>query len=188
MSAAMADRPSPMIFPSRKTLNFDPAVPDRQLWAIGMITVQWAMVELTMNQNIHQLVGDDLELIEELSKVRNFKQRADFWQVQIELKMVDPQRANALRCLSLVRQLKSQRDEVMHRPWGGGMQAGSWSAENHPTIDSGLMLKTGETPQVNKKGEANLFTWNMTFGRLRQMAQEISDLNVRMIKTFMWGE
>ena len=41
----MVHRPEPFIYPFRHPFPFDPGIPNRQLWAIGMVVVQWSMTE-----------------------------------------------------------------------------------------------------------------------------------------------
>src|SRR5262245_3211633 len=129
----------PLWYPSRNVFPSNPAVSDRQLWAIGMVVVQWSMAELFIENLIRQLIGSDQALAEQRAAAWAFQPTANFWQSQIESKMTDPQRTQALTLLAKARNLNSQRDEVMHRGWGGGMQGGSWAAENYQTTDAALL-------------------------------------------------
>lgn len=165
----------PLWFPSRNLLSYNPGISDRQLWAIGMIVVQWSMTETIIEQSTHFLIENDAALGDEYRKLRNFQQRLDFWQTQIELKKTDPVRANALALLPRLKALNSQRDEVVHRMWGGGIEDTSWSGLGAETTDAGMMPRV--TEKIESKGGPPPFRWRATFIRLRQMAREMATLN-----------
>jgi hypothetical protein len=165
----------PLSFPSRNRLTYDPGIPDRQLWAIGMVIVQWSMTEYFIEMNTRHLIGDDQGVIEEYKKVRNFQQGLAFWKTQLELKSQDPFRTHLLNLIPRIQALSSQRDDVAHRLWGGGLEGASRRAEGLPTTDAGLMPNPGEK---SKATEGLIpFTWRADFQRLRRMATEISELN-----------
>jgi hypothetical protein len=67
-----------MMYPSRHRFPFNPGVPDRQLWAIGMVVVQWGMTEFLREQIIFNLIGDDLTLEEEYGKLWHSSERTEF--------------------------------------------------------------------------------------------------------------
>jgi hypothetical protein len=167
----------PLSFPSRDRFVYDPGIPDRQLWAIGMVVVQWSMTEWFIDLSIRNLVGANQRVLDEFKKVRNFQQTLVFWKTQIELKGEEPFRSNTLSLIPRIQALSSQRDEVIHRMWGGGMEANSPSAQGLPTSDAGLMPNADEKLKTNAKEGPIPFTWNATFSRLRRMATDMADLN-----------
>ena len=115
----------PLSYPSRHRYVMDPGIPNRQLWAIGMIVVQWSNIEWFIDMSTHQLVGDDKALLQEYKNLRNFKQSLAFWATLVERNTEDPYRSYMLAIIPRVQALSSQRDEVIHRLWGGGMEAES---------------------------------------------------------------
>jgi hypothetical protein len=153
----------------------NPAVPDRQLWAIGMIVVQWSMTEWSIDVQTRKLIGDDKAILTEYMKLRNFQQRLEFWKAQIELKCDEPVRSQLLSIIPRAQNLSPQRDEVVHRLWGGGMEGASWAANGLETTDGGMLPKPG-TP-IKSKGPYIPYSWGATFQRLRRMAVEMADLN-----------
>jgi hypothetical protein len=173
---AMLDK-EPLAFPSRNRFVYDPGIPDRQLWAIGMVVVQWSMTEWFMDMSIRNLIGPDQYVLEKYKKVRNFQQSVVFWKTQLELRSQDPFRSHMLSLIPRVQALSSQRDEVVHRMWGGGMEANSPSAAGLETADAGLMPNAGERLKTNAKDGPIPFTWNATFSRLRRMAADMATLN-----------
>jgi hypothetical protein len=140
-----------------------------------MIVAQWSMTETIIEQNTHFLIGGNDALESEYRQLRSFQQRLDFWQTQIDSKKQDPVRSNALALLPQIKALSAQRDEVVHRLWGGGIEDTSWSGVGTETADAGMMPKV--TEKVQSKGGPPPFTWRATFNRLRQMAREMAALN-----------
>lgn len=67
----------PLWYPSRGPFNA--GVPNRQLWAIGMIVVQLGLLELVREQSIYNLMAADAKLIAEYKRQRNSQQRTNFW-------------------------------------------------------------------------------------------------------------
>lgn len=121
----MAFRSPPSIFPSRHAYNFDVAVPDRQLWAIGMVAAQWGVVELFMRIHVHKLVGsDDAALKAHFDAQPDFRHKREIYQTLVETKITaQPQRSTVLALIEDIKRLKHERDRVMHASWGGGMES-----------------------------------------------------------------
>ena len=173
----MTNRRVPLVFPSRNKYAYDPAVSNRQLWAIGMIVVQWSMTEWFIDMNTRNLIGNDQDVLDEFKKQRNFQNRLDFWQAQIGLKAKEPHRSKLLSLIPRIQSLNTQRDEVVHRLWAGGMEGSSPSSAGLESNDAGLMPKPGEKLKTKASEGPIPFTWNATFPRLRRMATEMADLN-----------
>ena len=175
--------PEPLVFPSRNGYPYTPGVPDRQLWAIGMIVVQWSMTELIVSQKIRDLAQNDEQLLKEHAKKRNFQQQIVFWVSLIESKLQDPLRSDSLKFVERVRNLSSKRDEIIHRAWGGGMQADSWGSEDYPTTDAALLRKQGDKFKTKSTDARVTLSWRLTFSRLRKIAREMATLNRDMFMT-----
>jgi hypothetical protein len=143
----------PLWFPSRNRFDFNPATSDRQLWAIGMVVVQWGMLEFIIEQQICDAIQGHPDLTAEYKKLRNFKQTVDLLQRLVELK-TEPTRSIALRLVQRIRDLADQRDKVIHKLWGGGMQEGTWAnPEGHETTDAAL-LRDRDEPYKGKSTDA----------------------------------
>ena len=168
---------APLSFPSRNRFVYDPGIPDRQLWAIGMIVVQWSMTEWFIDMSTRNLMGNDPGVIDEYRKIRGFQQNVAFWKTQIEMKTQEPYRSYMLRLVPRVQALNSQRDEVVHRLWGGGMEGNSPSAGGLETTGAGMMPNPGEKLKTKAQQGPIPFSWNADFSRLRRMATEIATLN-----------
>jgi hypothetical protein len=157
-----------MLFPSRNNLFFNPGVPDRQVWAIGMVAVQWSMTETIMHHRLNDLTKGKPELIERRSKLPSFKHHRAFWEEQIQLQIDEPQRALLLAAIVRVKELKAQRDRIFHGLWGGGMEGASWAAAGTPTSDGRIF----RSPNPNKQ-----FSWDLTYARVREISENLSKLN-----------
>jgi hypothetical protein len=185
VGVVMLDR-EPLIFPFRRPERYpySPGIPDRQLWALGMIVVQWGMTEMLLDQQTRQLIGDDTDLQQQYEGLRNARQRIDFFQRQTALKMQDPFRSEAQALVQRIQNLNSKRDEVIHRLWGGGMQAGTWAAESHETTDASLLRQTGDKFKTKSTDARATIHWRLTFQGLRQIAAEMATLNRDLFQTF----
>lgn len=174
----------PFQFPARQRFTYDPGVPNRQLWAIGMIVVQWSMTEWIIDSHLHRLMGGDSVFIEEYKRVRNFQQTLVFWETMLERCGTDPLKSDRNNLIKFIRDLASQRDEVIHRMWGGGMEGDSWSAGGMETNDAALMHNPGE--EIKSKSGRVPFTWKASFYRLRRLATDISELNRDLLVATMF--
>jgi hypothetical protein len=113
---------------------------------------------------------------------RSFQQRLAFWQTQLELKLQEPVKSQASDFIPRIQAPSSQRDEVVHRLWGGGLESTSWGAGGAaPTTDGGMLPKANE----QTKSTHAPMKWHANFIRLRRMAQEMATLNRDLFQTFL---
>lgn len=177
----------PLWYPSRNRFNYNPGIPDRQLWAIGMVAVQWGMTETLVEQQILNFIRGDQGLIEQYKKVRSFRAALDFFQTQIQMKAEEPLRSSASIFVGRIRNLASQRHEIMHRLWGGGMPENSWNNPGnlYPETDAILLRQPGDKPKKTKSddGRANIH-WRLTFNGIRKIATDIATINRDLVMLF----
>jgi len=173
----MTDSRAPIVFPSRNPYDMSPAVTDRQLWAIGMLVVQWSMTEMAIEEHIRFHIAGDAALAEESKTIRRAQSRIDFWERLVEMRMLEPDKTQALAQIGRVRNLNALRDEVVHRPWGGGMQDGSWGAAGLETADAALLHKRGDKIAPKPSDGRAMVSWMLTYGRLREIARDMATLN-----------
>jgi hypothetical protein len=168
----MKFRHAPSVFPNRHRFNYDVAIPDRQLWAIGMIAAQWGMVEFTVRMHTLKLCGNDNAIKVQYDAQPDFRHRREIWQTLVEEKITaQPQRAVVLGIIEDVKRLKHERDRVMHAAWAGGMEGESPSASGLPTTDGGIL----GAPFLPNAG------WNLSYARLRKIAVDLATLNQRFM-------
>lgn len=167
----------PLNFPfrTRDRYPYDPGVSDRQLWAIGMIVVQWSATESFIESNTRNLIRGDDAAIDQYERLKGFKNALAFWKSQLEARGKEPSKTQLLNLFPRIQMLSSQRDHVVHKLWGGGMEQQSPNSEGHETTDAGMLLDQG-TP-IKGKGPLIPFAWHADFQRLRKMAGEMAALN-----------
>lgn len=160
---------SPQMFPSRAGYYFNPGIPDRQLWAIGMIVAQWSLTEFLMHTHAQTLTGEKTPLWTDYQGQPSFKHHLKFYKTLVETKLAEPKRAKFLGIIVELQRLKSQRDKIMHGTWAGGMEGDSWSAAGVETSDASLVQGQQLKP----------VEWKLTFARLKEIAMELSLLNAK---------
>jgi hypothetical protein len=182
---AMLDK-EPLSFPSRKYFPLSVGIADRQLWAIGMVVTQWGMTEFIREQEIYNLMGDDAASIEQYKRVRHSQLKTKFWKSLIETKKSDSDRLKWLDLLEKFETLNNHRDDIVHRLWGGGIQAGCMGApDGAPTIDAALHRNRDEKIKTKSvDGRANL-RWRLTFKGLKEIAVKIAQLNNDMLASWL---
>jgi hypothetical protein len=127
----------PLSFPSRRRYVYDPGIPDRQLWAIGMIVVQWSMTEWFVDMSTRNLIGNDPALLQALERQRNFQQELSFWEGQVKAKAKEPARSAFValipRIQNLCRLAAEPRRETARKGRGRSdsfyMESYLWQAE-----------------------------------------------------------
>src|SRR6185437_7856705 len=176
----------PISYPSRNGLAFNPAIPDRQLWAIGVVVVQWGMTEILREQVSFNLMGDDSALLDEYRKIRNSDQKTEFWKRLVEQKLIEPDRTKYLGFVERFERLKNQRDDVIHRLWGGGIQSGTLGApEGSPTTDAALHRNRDEKIKTKSTDARANIRWRLDFAGLREIGRNIARLNADIFASFL---
>jgi hypothetical protein len=171
----------PLIYPSRHNFVYKPGMPDRQLWALGMVMVQWGMTEFLVDLQIHKFMGDNPNLNSKFKRLRNFKQTTEFFQELVDLRLNGVKRQHATSLITRIKNLSSQRDEIVHRMWGGGMQG---TGPGDPDTDAQLSIKVGEKPS-GKHPALRTIRWRLDFAGLRKIALAMAELNRDMLITFV---
>jgi hypothetical protein len=82
--------------------------------------------------------------------------------------------------------LNNERDDIIHRLWGGGIQPGSLSAaEGAPVIDAGLH-RTREERMKTKSTDARAnIRRQLSFIKLREVARKMAQLNSEIFASFL---
>jgi hypothetical protein len=171
----MLDR-EPLWYPSRGPFN--PGVPNRQLWAIGMVVVQWGILELIREQSIYGLMEDNATLIEDYKRRRNSEQKNTFWKTLVEAKMEEPERSKNRAFITRFEALNNQRDEIIHRMWGGGIEAGTpGTPDGVQTTDAAMHRSRDENIKTKATDARRNLRWRLSFSGLRQIAHNMAQLS-----------
>lgn len=102
---------------ARRKFRLDPMLTDRQLWALGMIVCQWAMLEANVDQHAKAFFGGDS--LVEYDQTRSFSARRKFWISTVKAKIAEPHRTKYLNFIATVADLQAQRDNYAHGMFGG---------------------------------------------------------------------
>jgi hypothetical protein len=176
----------PLFYPSRNLFLHNPGVPDRQLWAIGMVVVQWGMAEFLREQITFNIIGDDKSLTQRYEKLRHSNQRTAFWKELIESKMTEPNRTKYLAVAGRFEALNNHRDDIIHRQWGGGIQPGSLGApDDAPITDAGLHRNRDEKMKTKSTDLRANIRRPFTFIDLRDTARKMAALNSDLLASFL---
>jgi len=181
----MSDK-EPRLYPSRNGFFYNPGVPDRQMWAIGMVVVQWGMTEVLRDQITYDLIGDDTELTEQYEKQRHSSLKTAFWKRLVSTKMTEPKRSQYLDFVTRFESLNNKRDDIIHRLWGGGMQPDTLGAvEGAPVTDAALHRNRDEKLKSKSNDFRANIRWRLSFNELRDIARQMSVLNKDIFQSFL---
>ena len=176
----------PLVFPSRRYYPLDVGIADRQLWAIGMVVTQWGMTEFIREQEISSLIGEDVLLAAQYKKERSSQQKTRFWKTLIETKKQEPDRTKWLDFATRFETLNNQRDDIVHRLWGGGIQSKSWGAPaGVETTDAALHRNHVEKIKTKSTDARANLRWRLSFGGLREIARNIAQLNNDLLASWL---
>jgi hypothetical protein len=174
------------LFGIRREGHLNPGVPNKQLWAIGMIVVQWGMAERIREQATYNLMGSDQKLIAEYKRLRNSRQKTERWKTLVEIKKQEPERARDLAFIARFESLNNQRDDVVHRMWGGGMQSETLGAPaDVPTTDASLHRNPDEKIKTKSRDARRNLRWRLDFIGLRKIANEMAQLNNDILASWL---
>jgi hypothetical protein len=176
----------PFLYPSRDRFPFNPGVPDRQLWAIGMIVVQWGTTEFLRDQIIFNLIESDTSLSSKYNGLRASNQKTVFWQELVRSKMREPDRSKYLDFITRFQRLNNQRDDIIHRQWGGGMQPASYGAPADAEVTDAALHRHRDERIKTKSTDARAnLRWRLSFIELRATARDMAALNSDIFISFL---
>jgi hypothetical protein len=130
---------------ARKKFQFNVAPSDRQLWAIGMVVVQWSAIEEMIKVFVHSFTDEDdaNDLIRKVfDTTRPLVMRLDQWEALAKQHIRTEWLQPMLDLISETRQLADLRDKIIHGVWGDKENAQtilheahgpfSWGKPGHP--------------------------------------------------------
>jgi hypothetical protein len=155
---------------ARKKFNFQVTPSNRQLWAIGMVAVQWAAVEQWMNFIVQGLTQNDTATKETYEKTWSFSARLDIWELLADTKIIEPWRTQMLSLINETRQVQDQRDKIIHGTWGGEKNTDQVSQEAKGVFN----LSKPHHP----------FDWKADYGTILKVALRIDRLQQSLFPFF----
>lgn len=154
------------MMPSRKDFRFHVVPSDRQLWAIGMVVVQWSLVETMMTIFVHGITAEDESAREKFDATHSSGPRLDQWQELTSKRVMEPWRTQILATINETRQVQELRDKIIHGTWA--------DTENAPVANP-----EAEGP-FNRLPPHHPFKWKLTFGDIKKVALRIDALHHSM--------
>src|ERR1700733_1708250 len=144
------------------------------------------MSEFIREQSTFNLMWGDSKSIEEYKSLKNSEQKTKFWKTLVETNMRDPERAKNLGFIARFSALNNQRDDIVHRLWGAGMEAGTLGApDNVPTTDASLHRNRSEKMKTKSKDARANLRWRLTFPGLREIARNTAQLNQDILMSWV---
>ena len=156
------------MFPSRKKFRFHVTPSDQQLWAIGMVAVQWTLLEGHIKVIAHGLYGNDAAARAEFDRMLVFRHRLRMVRDLIERKIMAPFKTDLLAIVDRMGSLAGERDKIIH---------GTWSSNKplHPEMDVTPFNEATEVSGTAKPKPA--FEWKLTFDRILDTALKIDTVS-----------
>lgn len=157
------------MFPSRQQFKFQIAPSDRQVWAIGMVAVNWTLIETIMQMVASGLCKNDAEALGKFEQTRSFKIRLDLLKAIVEQNMAPPHKENFLALVQETKATQQLRDRIIH---------GIWGDEGPGSVASPFNWMKPHQP----------FEWKLDFGSIKKVALRIDDLSAQWYEAIMRGE
>lgn len=158
----------------RKEFFFHIEISDNQLWAVGMVVVQWGLIEQLITIITHALVDDDAAKKEEFNKTWSHARRMSMMEELAKEKFREPFLSQFKRFVTEMKNIQDIRDKIVHGSWG---HEGDDAAKNPPDRDN---------PQASSVGHFGLphaqFKWRASFGELKKVVKRIDTLHQGIIQ------
>ena len=147
-----------MMLNQRKKLRLQLAPSDRQLWAIGVVAVQWSQFEMWVQIIGQTLLEGRAGELDKFNSNRSVKGRIEVCESEVAGQLSDGARATLLGLFRRAKDLQDQRDKIVHNQWTGAPDEEAKAVFNwappHPQ-----------------------FEWKLDFGRVMAVASGIDGLN-----------
>lgn len=154
---------------ARKKFQFNVTPSDRQLWAIGMVIVQWTSIEQTVKVFVHAFTDEndpDDPIRRKFDATRSMQLRLDLW-AELTNERIQPSWRTPLHDLiNKTRQIQDMRDKIVHGTWSDKENAQTVLQEAHGPFSWG------------KPGHA--FSWKLDYQGILNVALRIDSLHKEM--------
>lgn len=156
---------------ARKKFQFNIAPSDRQLWAIGMVVVQWSSVEQMVKVFVHSFTDEnesDDPVRKEFDLTRSLASRLDQWEKLTKQYVQADWLQPMLDLINETRHLADMRDKIIHGAWSDKENALTAAHEAHGPFSWG------------KPGHP--FSWKLDYGGILKVALRIDQLQYQMFQ------
>ena len=150
-----------MMLGQRKKLRLQLTPSDRQLWAIGVVAVQWSQFEIWV-----QIIGQTLlegrpDELSAFNANRSVKGRIAICEREVGRQLREGPGRRLLTMFREAKDLQDQRDKIVHNQWTGEVEQEAKAVFNwvppHPQ-----------------------FEWKLDFGGIFAVARKFDELNADM--------
>ena len=156
---------------ARKKFRFSVTPSDRQLWAIGMVIVQWSSIEQMVKIFVHAFTNED-DPSDPVRKVfdstRSMSIRLDQWEELAKQHIQQSWLQPMLALINESRQVQDMRDKIVHGVWSDKENAQVMSSDAHGPFSWG------------KPGHP--FSWKLDYNGILQVALRIDRLHAEMFQ------
>lgn len=156
---------------ARKKFQFNVTPSDRQLWAIGMVVVQWSSVEQMVKAFVHSFTNENDPndpVRREFDSIRSLALRLDQWEKLTKQHIQADWLQPMLDLVNETRHLADMRDKIIHGTWSDKENAQTIAHEAHGPFSWG------------KPGHP--FSWKLDYNGIMQVALRIDQLQHQMFQ------
>jgi len=152
---------------ARKKFRFQVQPSDRQLWAIGMVAVQWTGIEFMLTSCAQGLTDDGEPERTKLDSTRAMDARLDQFEELVKKRVLPDWQKRLLELTNEARQVKELRDKIVHGMWGSKQNSSAEETDAHGAFRWGK-------PQVP-------FNWKLDYGSILKVALRIDGLQYQLM-------
>lgn len=156
-----------LILPKLVGFKIEPPVRDKELWAIGLVVVEWAFLENDLDSWASCANGGKL-LRREEGNPYGFKETVRFIKERVEALGVEPPKSEFIDILVTILGVQAERDKIVHRMWNTGP----------PGRPEQL------TVSAIKKG-GGWDDWRLDATKMVDVARKIDDLRARLYQLIL---
>ncbi|MCO6409894.1 hypothetical protein [Hoeflea alexandrii] len=149
------------MFPSRKKFKFQVTPSDRELWAIGMVAMQWSLLEAWVSTLVQGLAQHDEDALARFNTTHSLEGRLETWKELTKEKMQEPYCSRMLRLHQRAVDTKQMRDRIIH---------GIWSS-NDPVATT-----------IQGGAPKHPFKWSPKFDKIKETAERIDNLMMDILQ------
>jgi len=119
---------------ARTKFKFQVTPSDRQLWAIGMVVVQWTVIEEYIKIFVHAFTDENNAndpIRQVFDSTRSLQLRLDQWEELSRQHIQAEWLSRMLKLINEIRQLADQRDKIVHGVWSDKQNSDQIGTEAH---------------------------------------------------------
>lgn len=160
-----------MLRSRRKKIRFQLPPSDNELWAIGVVAVQWSQVETFMVGFVHAMVPETSPDRKSFDETYSFETRCEQWKNLIRDRIKEPSATQLSEVVRRVRNAQQMRDRIMHASWSGKL-----TKDNEDLSSKGVL---------NWSKPRSPFDWDIDFGKLMHV---INTILVDLLSVTGWAQ